>query len=84
MYALTCNFFRCMHLCMHFSMVKSQNVFIDVCCDIFIVVSVHLLDQFLEFFWNDLFFSLMFCLCSLCIHCFIQHTDLCIHLFFFT
>ncbi len=82
MYSLTCTFFWSMHLCLHFFMETRIYSFMFLIC--LLLYSFIFWTNSLIVLGNDLFFSLMFRLCSLCIHCFMQHTICCIHLVFFT
>lgn len=81
MYSLTCNFFWSMHLCMHLFMEKCIYSYVF---NMFIVVFIHLLNQFIDCFgeWFVFYWCFVFVLYG--IHCFMQHTNLCIHLVFFT
>ena len=82
MYSLTCTFFWSMHLCLHLFMETRIYSFMFLIC--LLLYSFIFWTNSLIVLGNDLFFSLMFRLCSLCIHCFMQHTICCIHLVFFT
>ena len=84
-------FILCIHLlvtsfqvCIYVWLYSWKSVFIHMFFHMFIVVFIHLLNQFMIVLGNDLFVYWCFVFVLYGIHCFMQHTILCIHLVFFT